>query len=92
MGGSGFPSAREEFGNLGDVHRGQSMEDIGEVFLRVDPTTATTDDERVNYRTAPTRVGVPNEEPTTRIVRRTSNRVFDQIMPTKNVRLDIVDV
>ena len=78
----GLPVAGQEVGDLGNVHRGQPAQDVGEVFLGVDPATAATDDQGVDDGTAPTRVGMPDEEPPATANCRNADRVFDQVMPT----------
>ena len=72
----------QELRDLRDIQRRESLEDVGEVFLGVDAASPATDDQRVDDRAAPTGVGVPNEEPATATDGGTTDRVFDEIMPT----------
>ena len=71
---------RQQWVNLGDVDGRQSAQNLGEVFLRVDRATAATDDEGVDHSTAPTGVGMPDEEPAAAANGGNADRVFDEIM------------
>ena len=66
---------------MGDVYGRQSPQDVGEVFLGVDPAPSATDDQRVDHGTAPARVGMANEEPAATTHGRNPDGVFDEIMP-----------
>jgi hypothetical protein len=77
---SRLPSTGQELADLGDVHGREPSQDIGQVFLRVDPATAATDDEGVDDSAAPTGVGVSNEEPAATTDGGNPNRVFHEIV------------
>ena len=49
--------------HLGDVQTGKPAQDVGEIFLWINPAAPTADDKGVDHRTAPTGVRMPHEEP-----------------------------
>ena len=53
----------QQFVNLGDLDGGQASENIGEVFLGVQTSPTTAAQDRVNYRAAPSGMGITDEEP-----------------------------
>ncbi len=71
---------REQFVDLRDLRRGQAGQDVGEIFLRVQATPPATDQDRIDHRAAPSRLGVANEEPSLAAHRRRANVILDQIV------------
>jgi len=59
------PLVREQVSNLTAGHRGQALQNVGEVFLRIDPVAAAALDDGVNDGATPTGIRMPNEEPST---------------------------
>ena len=45
------------------LHRGEALQNIGEVILRIDAPAAATLDDRINDSAAPTGIGMTDEEP-----------------------------
>lgn len=70
----------KQFADLRDVHGGQTPEHVGQVVLRVDAAASAADDQRVDDRTAPTGVRVPNKEPAPATHGGNADRVFDEII------------
>ena len=66
--------------DLRDVHRRQTPQDVGEIFVRIDSPTSATHDQRVDHRTAPTGARVADEEPAAPADGRNPDRVFDEIV------------
>src|SRR5579883_3206616 len=58
-----FPMGGEEFADLSDLCRRQAGQHIGEIFLRVQASPPATDQDGIDHRAAPSRLGVTNEEP-----------------------------
>jgi hypothetical protein len=59
------PLVREQVSNLAAGHRGQALQNVGEVFLRIDPVAAAALDDGVNDGATPTSIRMPNKEPST---------------------------
>ena len=78
--GRRFPMRGQELLDPRDIHRRKSLEDVGEVFLGVYPTSPATDDQRVDDRAAPAGVRMPNEEPSTATDGGNPDGVFDEII------------
>lgn len=66
--------------DLTDFYDGQAAEDIGEVILRIDAAAPATDQDGVNNGTAPTSIGMSNEEPSFAANGRGTDGVFDQVV------------
>ena len=62
------------------TQRGQATQDIGQVFLRVDPAPATTLYDGVDHRTVPTGIGMADEGPALATNDRRPHIVFDQVV------------
>src|SRR5205807_8567853 len=58
-----FPLAGEQFVDLVVLHRGQACEHVTEIFLRIEATSPAADQDRVNHRAAPSRLGMANKPP-----------------------------
>ncbi len=71
---------REEFADLSDLGGRQAGQHIGEIFLRVQAAPPATDQDRINHRTAPSRLGMADEQPPLAAHRRGANVILDQIV------------
>jgi hypothetical protein len=73
------PLVREEFSNLAVGHRGQALQHIREILLWIYPIPAATLDDGVDHGATPTRVRVPDEEPSAFSDRGRSHVVFNEV-------------
>lgn len=76
-----FPAAGQQFWQLAHGHQGQAPEDIGEIFLRVDAEAAATLNDGVDDGGAPSRIRMPDEEPSLLPDGRRAYVVFTPVMP-----------
>ena len=58
-----FPTTGQQLLHLRILHCGQSLEHVGQIFLRIDPAPPATLNDGVDHRAAPTRLGMPNKQP-----------------------------
>jgi hypothetical protein len=70
---------REQVSNLAAGHRGQALQNVGEVFLRIDPVAAAALDDGVNDGATPTGIRMPDKEPAALSDGRGPYIVFDQV-------------
>ena len=71
---------REEFADLSDLRRRQAGQHVGEIFLRVQAAPPATDQDGIDHRAAPSRLGMADEEPSLATDRRRANVILDQIV------------
>src|SRR5664279_3154651 len=74
-----LPVGREKLWDLVAGHRGQSLQNVGQVFLGIDAIPTATLDKGVDNRGPPTRVGVPDQEPVTLSDRRRPYVIFHDV-------------
>src|SRR5438132_12974543 len=63
-----------------DLDRGQPRQDIGQVSLRVQASSPSTDQHRVNYRTAPPHLGMADKQPSLATYRGGANVILNQVI------------
>ena len=63
-----LPPARQKIRDLAGGHRRQPLENIGEVFLRIDAVTAAALNDGIDDGTAPPGIRVPEKEPSAFVI------------------------
>ena len=63
-----------------DFQRGQALEHIGEVILRIDSAAAAAAQDGVDDSASPAGIGMSNEEPALAAHGRGADGVFDQVV------------
>ena len=83
-GGSGrFPVGGNEVFDIACLGCRKAAENVGHVFLRIDAAPSATHDDRVDDRTAASGVPMPNKQPAPFSDCTGSDRVLNQVVPSK---------
>jgi hypothetical protein len=70
----------QQFLDLGDLRRGQATQYIGKIFLRVEATSPTADQDRIDHHAAPSGLGMANKQPWSPPHGRRPDDVLDQVV------------
>src|SRR6266542_6725780 len=84
--GRRFPVLWQELIDLGVLHPWHPGQHVGQVFLSLDASSSATLKNRIDHRTAPTRIRMANEEPTALTHTTGSDRILNQIIVDLKLR------
>lgn len=70
----------QQFVNLSDLDGREAGQHVGEIFMRVQTPPPAAAQDRVNYGTAPSAIGMAYKEPALSTHCRRANVVLDQIV------------